>query len=185
MRSLSAFPAALAVAALGLVVPAAAQQAVEEAAHPARATLLDADGGEVGSVALVETPHGLLIQLDATGLPAGVHGFHLHETGACEAPDFKSAGGHYAPDGRSHGYLSAEGHHAGDLPNIYVEEGVRTRADVFAAGVTLGGEGESSGLLDDDGAAVVVHATADDYQTDPAGHAGERLACGVIERGAE
>lgn len=160
----------------GVSTVATAQQ---EAAHPAGAAMMDSQGDRIGSAALVETPRGLLIQLDVAGLPEGVHGFHIHETGACETPDFKSAGGHFAPDNRAHGFLSQDGHHAGDLPNIYADDGTPTRADVFVEGLTLTGDG---GLLDDDGAALVIHATADDYQTDPAGHAGDRLACGVVER---
>jgi Cu-Zn family superoxide dismutase len=168
------------VAAL-LAGGATAVAAQGEAGHPAGAVMTDSQGERIGSAALVETPNGLLIQLDVAGLPAGAHGFHIHETGTCDAPDFKSAGGHFAPDGRQHGFLAEDGYHAGDLPNVYAEEGSATRADVFVRDLTLAGEG---GLLDDDGAALVIHATVDDYQTDPAGHAGDRLACGVIERQA-
>ncbi|MEX0760216.1 MAG: superoxide dismutase family protein [Tistlia sp.] len=178
-RSALPRPAAGLVLAGLLAGTAGAAFAQEQASHPAGAILIDQQGERVGSAALIETPSGLLIQLDVEGLPAGVHGFHIHETGACETPDFKSAGGHFNPDGRTHGFLSEEGPHQGDLPNIYADEGVPTRADAFAPGVSLEGDG---GLLDDDGAALVIHATADDYQTDPAGHAGERLACGVVER---
>lgn len=174
--ALAALAAAAGSAAATLGGAALAQQ--NPAAHPGRAVLMDSDGGRIGAAALVPTPSGLLIQLDVEGLPAGAHGFHIHETGECDAPAFKSAGGHFAPDGREHGFLNANGPHAGDLPNVYTEEGAtRTRADVFADGLTL------DQLLDGDGSAIVIHATVDDYQTDPAGHAGDRLACGVVQRG--
>ncbi len=145
----------------------------------ARADILDADGNNVGAVALVPVPAGLLIQAEFEGLPQGAaFGFHIHETGICDAPSFEAAGGHFHAEGEQHGFITPDGPHLGDLPNIYPDANGAVRVDFFLRGVWLI-EGDIP-LLDEDGAALVVHATADDYATDPAGAAGARIACGVV-----
>ncbi len=138
------------------------------------ATLHDPEGEEVGTVTLAGTPNGLLVEAELDGLAPGEHAFHLHETGACE-PDFGAAGGHLNPDGNAHGILSEGGMHAGDMPNIHVPRSTSLTVEVFATGALV------EALLDGDGSAVVIHAGADDYATDPAGAAGDRIACGVVE----
>lgn len=148
------------------------------AAETATATLQDPDRNDVGTVEFQETPHGVLLKIRIDGLPEGIHAFHIHETGVCEPP-FKSAGGHYNPAGVTHGMLSEDGMHAGDLPNIHVADGPLT-LEVLAGEVTLAEAAENT-LFDEDGSAIVIHQGPDDYQTDPAGAAGERIACGVIE----
>ena len=168
---------ALAVAAL---VSGAAGSA--HAADQAHATMMNADGESVGAVTLTQTPSGVLIQAELARLPAGWHAFHIHETGKCEPP-FKSAGGHFAPAGHAHGIRSEDGMHAGDLPNVFVPESGELKFDASAKQVTLA-EGEANSLFDDDGSAIMMHSGADDYQTDPAGDAGDRIACGVIESGS-
>jgi superoxide dismutase, Cu-Zn family len=145
----------------------------------AKATLKDATGKTVGEATLKQTPHGVLITVDFSGMPAGEHALHIHQTGKCEPP-FTSAGGHFNPTGHQHGILNPKGMHAGDLPNIYVPDSGSLKVDVFAAGVTLG-KGKNS-LFDKDGSALVIHAGADDYKSDPAGDAGARIACGVITK---
>jgi Cu-Zn family superoxide dismutase len=117
--------------------------------------------------------------------PAGSHGVHLHETGKCEGPSFESAGAHFNPTGRKHGVLSLEGPHAGDLPNVTLEGGGTGRMETTTNRVTLAAGAAS--LFDADGTAIVVHAGADDFTTDPAGGSGPRIACGVIglEEGQE
>jgi len=147
-------------------------------AQSANAVLVDPDGNEIGNVALEQLEQGVRIFAQAEGLPPGVHAFHLHQTGQCEGPDFKSAGGHYNPTGVQHGWNNPEGHHAGDLPNVHVQEDGVLAVEYFTDAVTLG-EGDTS-VYDDDGSAIVMHEGADDYQTDPAGAAGARIACGVI-----
>ncbi|MFP4560162.1 MAG: superoxide dismutase family protein [Thiohalorhabdus sp.] len=143
-------------------------------AGDAAAELRDADGQEMGEVELKESPHGILVHADLEGMPEGTHAFHIHETGQCEPP-FKSAGGHFNPEGKAHGFMSEEGYHAGDMPNIHVPGSGDLELEYFAPGVKL------DELLDDDGGAILVHEGADDYKTDPAGDAGSRIACGVIE----
>jgi Cu-Zn family superoxide dismutase len=143
-------------------------------------TLRTADGREVGRGSLQQTPGGVLLTADLTGLPAGTHGAHFHSVGQCTAPDFASAGPHHNPTGKMHGARNPAGPHAGDLANISVPEGGALRVEQLAPNVQLGpGTGT---LLDADGAAIVIHALADDYQTDPSGASGSRIACGVITR---
>ncbi len=149
------------------------------AAQNAHADLENAQGQKVGEATLAETPHGVLLTVTITDLPPGTHAFHIHETGACTAP-FKSAGGHFNPAHKQHGVENPQGMHAGDLPNITVPAGGKLNFDAFASGVTLK-KGKPNSLLDKDGSALVVHAGADDYKSDPAGNAGDRIACGVIK----
>ena len=144
----------------------------------ARAAIRSASGGNVGSATLAQTTAGVLITADLSGLPAGTHAFHLHTTGRCD-PDFAAAGGHFNPASRQHGFRNPSGPHAGDLPNISVPESGALRVELLASDVTLSGR---NALLDEDGTAIVIHALADDYATDPAGGAGARIACGVVQR---
>lgn len=160
---------------------APAEAPATDAATAARDTIAvairDQNGADVGEAMLEGTPGGVLIRARLHGVPAGTHAFHIHETGACEPP-FESAGGHLAAEGEKHGFRSPDGPHVGDLPNVYVAEGDTLRFDAFADGVSL--TGPAPALLDGDGAALVVHAGADDYASDPAGDAGARIACGAI-----
>lgn len=163
------------IALCALAAPAFGQ------AQGAKATFIDGDGQEIGTATLTQTPNGVLIEVDASNLPQGWHGFHIHETGQCDAAGgFQSAGGHYAPRGSEHGYQVEGGPHAGDMPNQFVPESGQLRAQVLNPLVTIG-EGEAT-LFDQDGSAIVIHANPDDYQSQPSGDAGDRLACAVIER---
>lgn len=145
------------------------------------ATLRNADGGPVGEATFEEVDGGVKIRFEGDNLPPGAHGFHIHEHGKCEAPSFESAGGHFNPTDARHGLASPNGPHVGDLPNLEVEVNGRVVTEVIARGATLDSSGENS-LLAGDGTALVVHAGEDDQMTDPAGNAGDRIACGVIER---
>jgi Cu-Zn family superoxide dismutase len=142
----------------------------------ASASLKDGKGKAVGTAQLTQTAHGVLIAVDLHGLKAGVHAIHLHEVGKCDGPDFKSAGGHFNPAKKQHGFMSAEGPHAGDMPNIDVPANGKLKAELLAPDATI------DTLMDADGSALVVHAKADDYKSQPAGDAGDRVACGVIEK---
>jgi Cu-Zn family superoxide dismutase len=155
------------------------QQSPEPApVQSARADLSDVSGRRVGAVTLQQVTHGVLIVADLSAIPSGTHAMHLHETGRC-TPTFDAAGGHFNPSGARHGFRNPAGPHAGDLPNIHVSSGGTLRVELFADGLMLSG---ANGLLDEDGAAVVLHQFADDYSTDPAGASGDRIACGVITR---
>ena len=150
-------------------------------AAAARAAMRDSSGRTVGEAVLTQTPNGVLLKVDLRGVEAGVHAIHIHQTGRCDPPTFESANGHFAPDTNEHGFLDERGPHAGDLPNIHVPESGSVSFEYLVDRVTLHG-GRPGSLLDADGAALVMHAEPDDYQTDPAGAAGDRLVCGVIMR---
>lgn len=144
----------------------------------ATAAMRDASGKELGTVTLTE--QGQVIQLTGSlnGVPAGTHAIHIHMTGQCEAPSFDSAGGHWNPTNQQHGSQVPGGPHLGDLPNLEVgADGTVAVQASSPQGATLQG---ANGLMDADGAAVVIHAGADDYQSQPSGDAGARIACGVI-----
>ncbi len=149
------------------------------AAQSAKATLKDAGGKEVGAAALAHTPAGVLVTLSVKGLPAGEHAFHIHGVGKCEPP-FTSAGGHFNPAKKKHGMMAPDGPHAGDMPNLHIPAGGELAVEVLNAAVTLE-KGQPNSLLGPDGTALVIHAGKDDYKTDPAGDAGGRIACGVVE----
>jgi superoxide dismutase, Cu-Zn family len=149
------------------------------AAQSAQAALKSADGKDVGSAELTQTPAGVLIKLSVKGLPAGEHAFHVHDVGKCEPP-FTSAGGHFNPGGKKHGMMAAEGHHAGDMPNLHIPTSGEIVVEILNTAVTLE-KGKPNSAFGPDGTALIVHAGKDDYKTDPAGDAGGRIACGVIQ----
>lgn len=163
--------------ALFLAAALAAAPAIAETT--AKAMMKGPDGADLGSVTLTQTPNGVLVRADLKGIPEGPHGFHLHAIGAC-APDFGAAGGHFAGKGEAHGIHEAKGPHGGDMPNIHVPASGALMIEVLNTGVSLEGDGADM-LLDSDGAAVVIHAGADDYASQPSGAAGARIACGVVE----
>ncbi len=150
----------------------------EEASQVARAPLMTAEGQSVGEAILAQGDRDLLLTLTVTGMPAGQHGVHVHMTGACEAPDFTSAGGHWNPGDTEHGLNNPMGAHAGDMPNLLVAEDGSGKLEAVLSGAMLR-DGERA-LMDDDGAAFVVHAGPDDQMTDPSGDSGDRIACGVF-----
>jgi Cu-Zn family superoxide dismutase len=172
------------IASIGLASALLCTAGLSNAAEPAKAEtakaeLKDAAGKKVGDVTLEQTPHGVLVTADIKGLPPGVHAIHIHEVGKCEAP-FKTAGGHFNPGGHEHGMKNAKGMHAGDLPNLDVPKDGALKIQVLVSDVTLG-DGPTT-VFDKDGSSIVIHAGVDDYQTNPAGNAGDRIACGVIEK---
>lgn len=146
----------------------------------ATAELRNAEGETVGQARFRQTPNGVLVQVDFEGLPPGMHALHIHETGACEAPDFKSAGGHFNPAGGSHGFLRGDSRHAGDMPNFEVPASGEIRVEELNARVSLSPDRPNS-IAGDEPRALVVHAGRDDYNSQPSGAAGKRIACGVIE----
>jgi Cu-Zn family superoxide dismutase len=147
------------------------------------ASLVNIGGDNVGLVEIYVGPNGLLIRAVIDGVEPGTHGFHIHETGLCEAPPrnrpedplpFRSSGGHLNPGGTAHGFLNEAGPHAGDLPNIHVPITGELMVDIFAPGLTV------ENLMDADGAAFIIHDRADDNATDTTGRSGGRIACGAI-----
>jgi superoxide dismutase, Cu-Zn family len=145
-----------------------------------RVDLIDAKGESVGTAELTEEENGVLVNVKAENLPEGPHGFHFHEAGKCEAPDFETAGGHFNPTDAEHGLENDKGPHAGDLPNLEVGKDGKVEEEFVAEHVTLKA-GEANSLLKEGGTALVIHAEADDGTTQPSGDSGDRIVCGVIQ----
>jgi Cu-Zn family superoxide dismutase len=149
-----------------------------EAAETAKAMLRDAKGEDVGSVSLMQTSAGVLLQLSLKGVPAGEHAFHIHAVGKCEPSGFNSAGGHFNPGDAHHGMMSGPGH-AGDMPNLHVPASGALDLEVVNAAIILEKDKPNS-VFHPGGTAIVIHAGKDDYTSDPTGNAGGRIICGVI-----
>ena len=162
----------LAMAGAGCLISLSAQ------AQTAKAALKDASGKEVGQAQLLQTPHGVLIKLSLKGAAPGEHAFHIHAVGKCEPP-FTSAGGHFNPASHKHGMGAADGPHAGDMPNLHVPASGELMIEIANPMISLA-KGQPNSVFDADGSAMIIHAGADDYKTDPTGNAGDRIACGVI-----
>jgi Cu-Zn family superoxide dismutase len=145
----------------------------------ATAELHTADGKLVGTATFTEVAGGIRVVLEIRGMPPGTKAVHVHEVGKCDPSDFASAGNHLNPDGKQHGLLNPAGPHAGDLPNISIGPDGTGRLETMNERLALRA---GAALLDGDGSALVVHAAADDFTTDPAGGSGARIACGVIVR---
>ncbi len=146
----------------------------------ASATLTAADGSARGKAWVAENAGHWELKVEVVGLPAGSHGAHLHTVGKCDAPDFTTAGGHLNPMGKMHGSDNPQGPHLGDLPNVMVGADGKGMLTVALTGTAAE---LTPALFDADGTAVVIHATADDYRTDPSGNSGGRIACGVLTKG--
>lgn len=149
----------------------------------AAAGFINQEGKDVGKATLTESPHGVLIHLDLKGLPPGPKAIHIHSVGTCEDPKegFVASKGHLNPDGKEHGLMNPAGPDAGDLPNLYVRDDGSFEAEFFTTLASLAGADGRATMLDEDGAALVIHVNRDDHITQPIGGAGPRIACGVIK----
>ncbi len=142
--------------------------------------LKDSKGNAVGTATIISKGSGVEVKLNLKDLPPGEHAVHFHQNAKCDPPDFKSAGGHFNPTGKQHGFDNPQGHHAGDMKNFTVNEKGTAKATVTDDDVVLGTGTEPNSLFANGGTAIMIHAKGDDYKTDPSGNYGDRIACGVI-----
>lgn len=152
------------------------------AADTASGSLLGADGTAHGTITVTEAPKGVVLRVEAKGLTPGWHGMHFHDKAACEGPKFTSAGPHvHATTPVVHGLLNANANDAGDLTNVFVGADGTATVELFSPLVSLKAGKDKPALLDADGSSLVIHVHPDDYQSQPIGGAGDRVACAVIK----
>ena len=169
------------VAALGLTACATdggeAMAPADSGPPSASAQLRDAGGRVVAQASAETAGDAVRVRIEASGLAQGAYGAHVHAVGRCDAPGFTTAGPHWNPTGQQHGKDNPQGMHRGDLPNLLVGTDGRGSFEYTIPGAALSG---GNAMLDGDGAAIVLHQSADDYRTDPSGNSGNRIACGVL-----
>lgn len=155
--------------------------AIASAADTSSGNLIGTDNASHGTIQVTEAPDGVLLRIEAKGLPPGWHGVHFHEKGDCTPPKFTSAGSHvHEAMPVVHGLMNPDGNDAGDLPNIYVGADGTATVELYSTLVSLTPHGNHPALLDADGSSLVIHAKPDDYRSQPIGGAGDRIACAVI-----
>lgn len=167
------------LAAIGLA-GCARDAEIEPTPYPgeARAEVRDAGGRLLATATAADAGDRLRVSVEASGLAPGFYAAHVHAVGRCDPPGYESAGPHWNPLNREHGAQNPQGPHLGDLPNLLVGADGTGSFEFAIPGASLAGR--QLPMLDGDGAALVIHAGADDYRTDPSGNSGARIACGVF-----
>lgn len=149
-------------------------------AETAQAEMINSQGAKVGKAEFYQDLDGVKVKIEISQLSAGKHGMHIHTIGKCETPNFTSAGAHFNPDSKKHGTQNNQGPHAGDLPNLEINAKGEGKAEFLLKNITLK-ENQPNSLLKANGTSIVIHEKEDDYQTDPSGNSGGRIACGEIK----
>ncbi|NOU68212.1 superoxide dismutase [Paenibacillus sp. LMG 31461] len=174
-------------ASLGLMIVTGCQSvrstSVSEATtspETIRVALIGSNNQSVGSAQLTAVRDGVQMDVEVSGLSPGLHGLHIHEKAICEAPTFDSAGAHFNPHMKEHGFLNPKGAHAGDLPNLIVDAQGNGRFSSVTKAVVLEKDKPNS-LFKPGGTSLVIHEKADDLKTDPSGNSGKRIACGAVK----
>jgi Cu-Zn family superoxide dismutase len=167
----------LAVAGMTLCTTLAVAQGPKEI----KVALKSSKGDDAGTVTFKQAKKGVKVHVVLKNVSFGDHGVHIHQNPVCDAPDFKTAGGHFNPDNKHHGYMNPDGHHNGDMPkNVSVGEDHTGEATFTLTSISMDPSAPNS-IFANGGTSVVVHEKADDEKSDPAGNAGNRIACGVVK----
>lgn len=142
--------------------------------------IMNKEEDQIGTAVLTEVTNGVKVKLQAANLPEGELAIHFHEKAMCDSPDFETAGGHFNPEEKDHGLDNPDGPHAGDMKNLEVEEDGTVIYEEANEMVTLK-ENKDNSLKQENGTSIIIHEDADDGKSQPAGNAGARIACGVID----
>ncbi len=145
-------------------------------------SVMNSSGFDIGQVTITDSPEGVTLGLDVIAIPEGSHAIHFHEVGTCDGPDFTTAGGHYNPASKDHGFDTKDGPHAGDMRNFEAPQSGIVKTEIQNGRVSLSERADFAPLLDRDGTALIIHASADDYKSQPSGAAGARIACAVLTK---
>ena len=159
-----------------------ADQKNKPVSNEVKVNLTNSQGQPAGTVTFKPGKQGVKMTVKLENIPFGEHGVHIHQNAVCDAPDFKAAGGHFNPTGKHHGFQNPDGHHAGDTPeNVSVGENHRGEKSFVLTDISMDPNAPNS-IFANGGTSVVVHEKPDDEKTDPAGNAGNRIACGVVKQ---
>ena len=134
------------------------------------------DSSVTGMAVFTQNGDQITLTIEIQNTSPGIHAVHIHEKGDCSATDGKSAGGHWNPTGVAHGKWGEGEFHLGDIGNITVGEdgtgSIELTTDLWEIG--------TGSDVDVVGRGIIVHASADDFTSQPSGAAGARIGCGAI-----